>query len=150
MTENVRPAVAADQGVVEDIVAQAYGPWVAELGGRPAPMDADYAALIAAGSVYVVGGPDVAGVIVLTAEPDVLVVDNVAVRPDRQGNGIGRELLAFAETTAERLDLPTIRLFTHAKMTSNIRLYESLGYNVTGRQPIEGGHLVHMRKRLHA
>lgn len=148
MTENVRVAVAADRSAVEDVVRQAYEPWVAELGGRPAPTDADYAALIAAGSVYVSGTAEVSGVVVLEPEPDALLLDNLAVRPDRQGRGIGHELLAFAEVTAERLGLPAIRLFTHEKMTGNIRLYDALGYVITGRQPIGAGHLVHMRKTL--
>jgi ribosomal protein S18 acetylase RimI-like enzyme len=148
VSEHVRPAVAADRGTIEEIVTQAYEPWVSVVGGRPAPMDADYRELIGAGSVYVLAGSEVHGVIVLTPEPDTLMVDNVAVRPDQQGRGIGHELLAFAEVTAQRLGLPAIRLFTHGKMTGNIRLYDTLGYVVTGREAIEGGHLVHMRKTL--
>lgn len=148
MTENVRLAVAADRSAVEDVVRRAYEPWVTEIGGRPAPMDADYAALIAAGSVYVSGTAEVSGVVVLKAEPDALLLDNLAVRPDRQGRGIGHELLAFAEVTGERLGLPAIRLFTHEKMTGNIRLYDALGYVITGRQDVGAGHLVHMRKTL--
>lgn len=133
---------------MEDIVHRAYQPWVERIGARPAPLDADYASLIAAGSVYVTGasGPD--GLIVLVPEEGVLLVENVAVRPDRQGQGTGRRLLAFAESEARRLGLGALRLFTHIGMPDNIQLYQSLGYVVTGYQPVDVGHLVHFRKDL--
>lgn len=145
---DVRLAKSGDRIAVEDIVHEAYEPWISLIGTRPAPMDADYAALIAGGSVYVTGVGDLDGLIVLIPEEGVLLVDNVAVRPDRQGEGIGRTLLAFAEAEARRRGLAAVRLYTHAKMTSNIRVYESLGYAVTGNQAIGAGHLVHMRKQI--
>jgi hypothetical protein len=33
-------------------------------------------------------------------------------------------------------------------MASNVALYERLGYVVTHRQPLDAGHLVHMRKDI--
>jgi ribosomal protein S18 acetylase RimI-like enzyme len=142
----VRLAAAADTALVEAVVRAAYTPWVAVVGGRPAPLDADYAELIAAGSVHVTD--DVDGVLVLAVEEDALVVENVAVRPDRQGRGIGRQLLAFAESKAAELGLPAVRLYAHERMTSNVELYERLGYTRTGLQAVEFGHLVHLRKQL--
>jgi hypothetical protein len=42
-------------------------------------------------------------------------------------------------------------LYTNAKMTRNIALYEALGYTVTERRPAEGrGYVVLMRKELSA
>lgn len=124
----------------------AYTPWVEVIGMRPLPMEADYAALIAAGHVHVTDELD--GLIVLVPEDGVLLVENVAVRPDRHGRGIGRGLMAHAEREARRLGLPDLRLYTNVKMTSNIALYESLGYVETGRTGIEGRSAVLMRKRL--
>ncbi|MFX8999726.1 GNAT family N-acetyltransferase, partial [Acinetobacter baumannii] len=43
--------------------------------------------------------------------------------PDRQGRGLGRRLIAFADAEARRLGLPEIRLYTHVTMTGNIALY---------------------------
>ena len=125
---------------------------VAIIGGRPAPMDADYVRLIADGRVHLAFGSatDVLdGLVVLIPEPDTLLVENVAVRPALHGRGIGRGLLAFAEDEARRLGLPAVRLYTNAKMTRNIVLYEALGYTVTGHSPLEGrGQIVLMRKEL--
>ena len=49
MDYSVRSAAADDRTAVVDLVEQAYQPWVAVIGVRPVPMDADYAELIAAG-----------------------------------------------------------------------------------------------------
>jgi GNAT superfamily N-acetyltransferase len=150
----IRLAVTQDQGAIEEIVRQAYEPWVTTIGGRPGPMDADYAKLIAANRVHLiaragdVGSDEVAGLIVLIPEADGLVLDNVAVRPRLHGQGYGRVLLNFAEQEARRLGLPAVRLYTHEKMTTNIDLYNAIGYVETGRQEIDGGQLVHMRKHL--
>jgi GNAT superfamily N-acetyltransferase len=146
----IRPATRADRAGVEEIVRQAYEPWVVVVGGRPAPMDADYAALIAAGRVHVTGAePDaIDGLIVLIPERGVLLVENVAVRPTSHGQGIGRALLEFAEDEARRRGLAAIRLFTHERMAGNVVLYERLGYVETGTRAVPGGNLVDMRKQL--
>jgi ribosomal protein S18 acetylase RimI-like enzyme len=143
----MRFAVAADKAAVEELVRQAYQPWVGVIGMRPIPMEADYGDLIAARRVHVTGeGPD--GLIVLLPEDGVLLVENVAVRPGLHGRGIGRSLLAFAETEARRLGLPALRLYTHVKMARNIAIYESLGFVETGREEIDGRSALTMRKEL--
>jgi ribosomal protein S18 acetylase RimI-like enzyme len=155
MPDAIRVAAATDRAAVEEIVREAYRPWVPVVGGRPQPMDADYARLIADGRVYVTGpageaapGAGLDGLIVLVPEEDGLLVENVAVRPGLHGRGIGRRLMAFAEEEARRRGLPAVRLYTHERMTRNIDLYEALGYQQTGREPIGGGDLVHLRKPL--
>ena len=152
MEHLIRGAGPDDRAAVEELVAAAYVPWVAVIGGRPKPMDADYAGLIDAGRVHLAvdSGTDVLdGLIVLVPEPGTLLVENVAVRPALHGRGLGRRLLAFAEGEAGRLGLPALRLYTNGKMTRNIALYEALGYAVTERRPVEGrGHIVLMRKEL--
>ncbi|WP_433437398.1 GNAT family N-acetyltransferase [Nonomuraea sp. CA-141351] len=142
----MRLAGSADKAVVERLVHDAYSPWIEVIGMRPLPMEADYAALIDAGRVHVTDELD--GLIVLVPEDGVLLVENVAVRPDRQGEGLGRALMAYAEEEARRLGLPALRLYTNVKMAANIALYESLGYVETGRQGVEGRSAVMMRKQL--
>ncbi|MGI5206788.1 GNAT family N-acetyltransferase [Spirillospora sp. CA-108201] len=141
----VRPAAQADRPRVEEIVEAAYTPWAEIIGARPIPMDADYGALIGAGRVFVTGpGPD--GLIVLIPEDGTLLIENVAVAPDRHGRGIGRTLMAFAEDRARTLALPRLRLYTNELMTPNIALYERLGYRQTAREDIGGRAIVHMTK----
>jgi len=68
------------------------------------------------------------GVIVLRRETDHLFVDNVAVAPAAQGTGLGRALLAHAESRAVELDLGELRLLTHELMTENRAVYAALGW----------------------
>lgn len=75
----------------------AYVHYVARMGMRPAPMDDDYAARIDAGSVWVAEADGaLIGVLVLTVEPDHLLLNNIAVSPAVRGTGVGARLLAFA------------------------------------------------------
>src|SRR5262249_44062714 len=66
----------------------------------------------------------------------------------RQGLGLGRRLLAFAEAEALRRGYREIRLYTHQTMVENQRLYASIGYEETGRGAEAGYERVFMRKQL--
>jgi ribosomal protein S18 acetylase RimI-like enzyme len=147
----IRLAEPGDRTTVEAIVQAAYEPWVEVIGARPLPMGADYGALIGDRRVHVLENGEIDGLIVLQPLDGALLVENVAVRPDRQGRGLGRRLLAFAEFHARSLRLPAVRLYTNEKMTSNIGLYESLGYRETVREALGGTselQVVHLRKEL--
>ena len=111
-------------------------------------MDSDYAALIAAGEVFVADEEGLAGVLVLRVAPDHLFVENVAVDPARQGQGVGRALLAFAERFARDHSLDELRLYTNQAMTENIKIYNRLGWRCTGAGQDQGFHRVHFSKRL--
>jgi ribosomal protein S18 acetylase RimI-like enzyme len=146
---SIRRATAADAPAVAALVQRAYAPWIATVGRRPAPMDDDYAARCAAGQAFVLerdGTP--AAVLVLDNAPDYLWLDNIAVDPAWQGQGIGRALLTFAEEEARRRNLPELRLLTHQAMLSNIALYARLGYVETDRRVEDGFARVFMAKRL--
>lgn len=144
----IRPARTGDLPAIRDIVERAYGIYVELIGGRPAPMDADYGEALRLGRLEVADDGRVVGVLVLVAEPNHLLVENVAVDPGRQGAGIGRLLLAHAEAVARRRGLPAMRLYTHVKMTRNIEIYERLGYRECERRSEHGFERVLMAKRL--
>ena len=87
----------------------------------------DYAARVAEGAVWVLEeGAVIAAIVVLLPAPDYLLLDNIAVSPERQGSGLMRRLLAFAETDALRRGYCEIRLYTHQTMVENQRLYASV------------------------
>lgn len=131
----IRPAQPADRPAIEAVVRAAYAIYVERIGGPPGPMLDDYAALIADGVVSVFEDADdtIAAIIVLVPKAGYLLLENIAVRPDRQARGLGRTLVGFAETEARRLGLAELRLYTHQKMTENIALYVRLGFGETGR-----------------
>jgi ribosomal protein S18 acetylase RimI-like enzyme len=145
----IRSAHPRDQAAVERIVREAYSLYLGRMDKPPGPMLDDYAALIAAGSVSVVeDGDTLVAIIVLIAKPDHLLLDNIAVHPDRQGTGLGRRLIAFAEAEARRYGFVELRLYTHVTMVENIALYTRLGFVETGRRHEAGYDRVFMTKRL--
>src|ERR1700726_900096 len=99
----IRAATADDVSAITQIVDQAYWHYIARMGKPPGPMLDDYAARVLEGVVWVLEeGGAIAGLIVLLSMTNYLLLDNVAVSPARQGLGLGRRLLAFAEAEALR------------------------------------------------
>jgi ribosomal protein S18 acetylase RimI-like enzyme len=147
----IRPAHPTDLPDIARIVADAYGHYVERMGQRPGPMDDDYPARIAAHAVWVIERDGaIAGLVVVLPEPDHLLLDNVAVARNHQGQGIGRLLVGFAEAEARRRGFGEIRLYTHVTMVENQRLYRRLGFEETHRGEQAGFARVFMRKRLSA
>jgi len=145
----IRAATSADVPAIANIVEQAYRHYIARIGKPPGPMLDDYAARVAEGAVWVLEEAAViAAIVVLRPAPDYLLLDNIAVAPERQGSGLGRRLLAFAEAEASRRGYREIRLYTHQTMVENQRLYASIGYEETGRGAEAGYDRVFMRKQL--
>ena len=108
----IRLARPEDRATVEAIVREAYSIYIPRIGKPPGPMLDDYQMLITEGAVSVLEEDDgtIAAILVLLPEPDYLLLDNIAVRPDRQGQGFGRRLIAFAEAEARRLGHAELRL----------------------------------------
>ena len=146
----IRRARPVDRAAVEAIVADAYGIYIERIGKKPGPMLDDYGRLIAAGAVRVIEEPvgTIAALIVLLPKRDHLLLDNIAVRPDRQGQGLGRRLIAFAECQARQLGHTELRLYTHVTMTENIALYRKLGFVETHRGRQDGYDRAFMAKPL--
>ena len=145
----IRAATAADVPAIANIVDQAYRHYIARIGKPPRPMLDDYATRVSEGTVWVLeDGAVIAAIIVLLPGVNHLLLDNIAVSPNHQGLGLGRRLLAFAETEALRRGYREIRLYTHQTMVENQRLYASIGYQETGRGTEAGYDRVFMRKQL--
>jgi GNAT superfamily N-acetyltransferase len=145
----IRPATAADATAVTALVHDAYAVYVARNGKIPGPMRDDYAARIAEGRVHVLEDDgELLGLVVLIPEPDVLLLDNVAVSPRGQKRGFGFRLIAFAEQCARDAGLAAIRLYTQDIMVENIALYTRLGFVETHRAEEKGLNRVYMTKPL--
>lgn len=145
--ERVRAAVADDVAAVKAVTDAAYRHYVERIGVVPAPMEADHAADVAAGKVFVTAEP-VTGLVVIEAFTGHLFLDSIAVHPDAHGTGVGRRLLRFVDARARELGLGEIRLYTNALMWENQKIYPRYGYEVVERR-IDGPYdRIHYRKRL--
>jgi ribosomal protein S18 acetylase RimI-like enzyme len=116
--ERVRDLPAVSDGIPDAIESSRV--WVAEIAGQ------------------IVGG------LILVAHDDFLLLENIAVRPENSGQGLGRALIRQAEKDCRELGLNEIRLSTHKDMPQNIAIYSRLGWKETGRS----NNKVHMRKQI--
>lgn len=145
--EGIRQAVAADVAAVKAVTDAAFTPYIERIGVAPVPMEADHAANVAAGRVFVTGEP-VTGLVVVEAYEDHLFLDSIAVHPDAHGRGVGRRLLEFVDARARALGLSEVRLYTNALMWENQEIYPRFGYEVVERRADGPYDRIHYRKRL--
>lgn len=144
-----RQATEADLPSIQRVIAAAYGKYLSRMDKPPARLSRDYRAAVHAGAVWVAGRP-VTGVISLTPTPDVILIENVAVHPARQGTGLGRRLMEFAEQQARQRRIRRLALYTNELMTENRALYAYLGYRETERRVEDGYRRIYMEKVLPA
>jgi ribosomal protein S18 acetylase RimI-like enzyme len=145
----IRLAEPADLDAIRAIVREAYARYIPRIGREPAPMTADYGALVDAREVRVATDTDVVvGVLVVRPVEGALHLENVAVSDRAKGRGIGRALVAYAEDEARALGLGAVELYTNAKMTENLSLYPHLGYGETERRSEAGFDRVFYRKQI--
>lgn len=146
---SIRKAELSEAERIKSCVVAAYQHYIPRMGRTPGPMLDDYSQVISRHQVFVVEEDgQVAGVVVLVCHEGKMLLDNIAVHPDRQGNGLGHQLMEFAENEAMKQGYSSLELYTHEGMTENIGLYESLGYIETGRRTESGYQRVYMRKNL--
>ena len=145
---SLRRAGDGDAAAVAELVHAAYEPHVRRIGMQPGPMSMDHAAVIRDEDVFVAElDGTIAGVVVLVVDDDDgFTIENVAVHPSQQAKGLGRALLAHAESAAVRAGFDSVHLFTHELMTENIALYSRIGYVEHDRRCHGTFSLVHMRK----
>ena len=149
MAITIEKAHAGDASQIAACVSSAYQKYIPIIGKLPEPALDNYTNIVSDHLVWVMRrGKRVVGVIVLMEKEGDLLLDNVAIHPSEQHQGLGRELIAFAEAEARKRGYDAIHLYTHEKMTNNLALYESLGYEETKRISERGYDRVYMRKQL--
>ena len=143
----IRPARAEEGPTLAAIVDAAYAIYIPRIGGKPGPMLEDYGDLAARGLAHVLDrGGRIQGLVVLLEADGYMLLDNIAVAPEAQGQGVGRKLLAFVEAETVRRGYRELRLYTNEKMTENLTLYPKLGFTETHRARQAGFDRVFFRK----
>jgi ribosomal protein S18 acetylase RimI-like enzyme len=146
-TQLIKSADARDVEIIRQLVREAYAKWVPVIGREPMPMKTDYARAIREHDIdllYAEG--TLAGLIETIVACDHLFIENVAVAPPHQGQGLGRRLLDHAENKAREAGLGEIRLLTNAAFKDNIRLYRFVGFQIDREEPFMDGSTVYMSK----
>jgi GNAT superfamily N-acetyltransferase len=145
-----RRAVASDAANVRALTRSAYAKWVPLIGREPKPMMTDYDRAIADHIIDLwEQDGELLALIEMIPASDHLLIENIAVRPDQQGKGLGGNLLHHAEEIACSLGFDEIQLFTNAAFASNLSFYSRRGYQEYRRGTILTGNIaVFMRKKI--
>ncbi len=138
-----------DVPAIRALVRAAYARWVPIIGREPRPMLADYERSVGLHRFDLLER-DSRLVALIETEPreDHYWIENVAVLPEMQGQGLGRLLLAHAEGLARAAHHTEIRLLTNGLMASNRALYRSVGYVETLEEPFMDSTAVYLSKKL--
>jgi len=142
---------AGDAAAIAALTRAAYAKWVPVIGREPKPMTADYDEALrhhCFDMLFLSGQP--VALIETVVEADHLLIENIAVSPSHQGQGLGRRLVVRAEERAAALGLVEVRLYTNKLFVENLRFYARLGYQVYSEVAFMGGFAVHMRKPIQA
>ncbi|MDF2684247.1 MAG: family N-acetyltransferase [Brevibacillus sp.] len=146
---DIRIAEKNHHQAISECVDAAYRMYIQRIGKKPAPMLADYNELISKNLVYVATAKEeVKGLIVLMMQGNYLLIENVAVHPVFQGQGVGRRLIEFAIEFAKEADLQEVRLYTNELMTENLQYYPTFGFIEVDRRIVDGYSRVYMSKSL--
>jgi ribosomal protein S18 acetylase RimI-like enzyme len=149
-TPLIRSATADDAARIGAIAHAAFAKYVPRIGREPSPMVADFDAEIAAHRIVVIeAAGKVSGYMIAWPEADAYFIDNIAVDPACQGEGLGRRLMEYAAAEANRLRLRALQLYTNVLMIENLSMYAHLGFVETHRATTaKGFNVVYMRRSL--
>lgn len=145
MTEwTIRRATPADASALTLCIDAAYSRYFDQGIQLPSVSEgiaediADNIAWIAEQNEWIIGG------LILIVNSNHAKLANIVVHPSAGGKGIGHALIDICEAYVLELGLSELRLTTHKDMPENVKLYEHLGWQVTGSE----GNKVYMSKLL--
>ena len=146
----IRFANLSDVPAIDACAREAYAKYVKRIGREPAPMVADFAALVEKRHVRVSTdmSDNIEGFVIFYPQDSHMHLENVAVANKHRGKGIGRRLIAFCEAEAVRLGYDSVELYTNEKMTENLALYPLLGYVEFDCRTEDGFNRIYFRKVL--
>ena len=149
MPPTIKRATIKDSDDLLKIAEIAYAKYLPLMDKKPAPMLADFDKHIAEDIVFIAlsKAEKIAGYVVLQQIEGQWWLDNIAVHPTYQGQGIGCQLKIEAENYVSVLS-DRIQLYTNIVMADNISWYERAGYVITQQALINGYERLYFEKRL--
>ncbi|WP_443644894.1 GNAT family N-acetyltransferase [Candidatus Ponderosibacter sp. Uisw_141_02] len=94
---NICRALLSDAPNLVRLVHEAYRHYIARIGRPPAPMLADFTRHITDDTVFIATNDMICGYVVLCHDLVCWRLDNIAVAPSNQGQGIGAALIRHSE-----------------------------------------------------
>lgn len=138
----VRPATAADGDVLREVEREAGERFrevgMAAIADDDPPSTTTLAAYAVAGRSWVAADGDgrIVGYVLVDVVDDAAHVEQVSVRPDQQGRGVGRALLDRVAEWARDTGRTAMTLTTFTDVPWNRPLYEHLGFRVLAEPEI--------------
>lgn len=146
---SLRPARREDAAEMRQLVREAYTKYVDRIGREPEPMTVDYEQVaVSGGCVLAISAERLLGLMAWDVEDDAVLIENIAVSPSAQGDGVGSRLLGYAEQIACEAGRERLRLYTNAAMTENLDYYPRRGFVETHRAEEHGFARVFFEKEL--
>lgn len=144
----VRRATAEDVPTIGILTRECYRKWVSVIGREPKPMSADYIRAVQDHWIDLMERDGaLAALIEMIPAENYLLIENLAVAPRFQRQGLGSFLTGHAMQAARSAGLPEVRLYTNAAFAENLEYYRRRGFNQTGTAPLpDGGTMVHFAK----
>ena len=145
---SIRRPTRADVDTIRALTRAAYARWVPLIGREPLPMTADYAKAVETHRIDLLDGEDgVIGLVETVPGADHLLIENLVIRPDCQGRGLGDRLLRHVEDLARGGRFGEIRLYTNARFEANLAFYAKRGFaEYECRELAPGTTVVYMRR----
>ncbi len=145
----ITAAQLTDVQPVRQCAELAYQKYVSRMGRKPAPMCADFHQHIQNGECHIIRVNDrIVAYIVFRLLPTALFIENIAVNPSFSGLGMGKQLLHYAETQAQKAGLTQATLYTNEAMTENLAFYARLGWEEAERKEEDGFKRIYFVKHL--
>lgn len=131
MTLQIRPATSADLDALESIEAEVFE------GDRLSRRSFRYYLARAGWIIVAQSGGNIAGYALIASRKgsDAARLYSIAIRPSFKGGGLGKQLLAAAETAARARGCARMRLEVREDNGPAIALYRRSGYAPFGRYP---------------
>lgn len=153
---SVRPATLKDASLLATTIAAAFeqyrGKLVPESGAFGETADNITRQLKGgAGALIAERNGQVLACVMTEMQEGDLYFGRLAVLPQARGLGLAKRLIGAVEAEARRRGLPGVRLGVRVVLTDNQRLFNSLGYVETSREPHPGFDYptsINMRKAL--
>ena len=142
-----RLATSTEMSDIWRLVYTAYKDYISLLGKTPPTFLEDFDNHVALGNLWLLDrGGSLDAMVVLTPAVDHMLIQAMAVDPLLQGQGLGQQLLQFAEYKTVELGLRDVRLYTNSLMERNLKIYTKWGFKQVNTEPYRWGERIHMRK----